>query len=168
MNDKKFYYTHEKQLHNYIENNFESIFGFEFISREELVAGSRPDFIGLDKDILCFIEVKNIATIKIIPQLERYLGMIKEIKRGYNYYSRYNNHKLMLVSPIVEGDELIFFCKNNGIPIKIIDNVIYCGDSNDKISKTKVFDKYMYLKQYFSNEEINQLVCLLNSGTIIF
>jgi len=170
VNDKKFHYLHERQLRNYLIRNFSEVFGeIEYLMHETMLNGCEPDIIGNNNGTVCIIEIKNIATSDIFPQLKQYNNLNKSNAGShFKYREKYKDKfKVILVAPIVDN-ETMMFCKENDIEVKILDNVVYCGQNFDYINKTKVFDEYMRIKLNMTSEEINQLACLLNSGTMMF
>ena len=72
-----FTYTKEKELHDYIANNFAEFFAFDYLSSEYAVSSGRIDMLGTKDNTLYVIELKrDIVTQSTIEQLSRYLSDI--------------------------------------------------------------------------------------------
>jgi hypothetical protein len=70
-----FKYTLEKELHEYIISNFNSLFDFEFVAHEYRINGGIIDIVGTDNETVYIIEVKREhATIASIKQLQSYIS----------------------------------------------------------------------------------------------
>lgn len=75
-----FTYTKEKELHDYIANNFAEFFGFDYLSSEFAVSSGRIDMLGTKDNTLYVIELKrDIVTQSTIEQLSRYLSDIADL-----------------------------------------------------------------------------------------
>ena len=78
-----FTYTKEKELHDYIANNFAEFFGFDYLSSEFAVSSGRIDMLGTKDNTLYVIELKrDIVTQSTIEQLSRYLSDIADLHPG--------------------------------------------------------------------------------------
>ena len=73
-----FTYSREKELHEYIVDNFLDFFDFEYLSSEFTIDSGRVDILGMKDDIIYVVELKrDKVTQSTIRQLSNYLPDIE-------------------------------------------------------------------------------------------
>lgn len=78
-----FIYSMEKELHQYIVDNFTDFFDFNYSFSEFTVASGRIDIIGKKDDVIYVVELKmDIVNEKTIEQLSRYLMDVQYLSPG--------------------------------------------------------------------------------------
>ena len=73
-----FTYSREKELHEYIVDNFLDFFDFEYLSSEFTINSGRVDILGMKDDVIYVVELKrDKVTQSTIKQLSNYLPDIE-------------------------------------------------------------------------------------------
>ena len=73
-----FTYSREKELHEYIVDNFLDFFDFEYLSSEFTIDSGRVDILGIKDDVIYVVELKrDKVTQSTIEQLSNYLPDIE-------------------------------------------------------------------------------------------
>ena len=73
-----FTYAREKELHEYIVDNFLDFFDFEYLSSEFTIDSGRVDILGIKDDVIYVVELKrDKVTQSTIEQLSNYLPDIE-------------------------------------------------------------------------------------------
>lgn len=73
-----FTYSREKELHEYIVDNFLDFFDFEYLSSEFTIDSGRVDILGMKDDIIYVVELKRDKVAQsTIEQLSNYLPDIE-------------------------------------------------------------------------------------------
>lgn len=73
-----FTYSREKELHEYIVDNFLDFFDFEYLSSEFTIDSGRVDILGMKDDVIYVVELKrDKVTQSTIEQLSNYLPDIE-------------------------------------------------------------------------------------------
>ena len=73
-----FTYSREKELHEYIVDNFPDFFDFEYLSSEFTIDSGRVDILGMKDDVIYVVELKrDKVTQSTIEQLSNYLPDIE-------------------------------------------------------------------------------------------
>src|SRR5690606_11431558 len=125
-------YTKERDLHNFIIDNFESFFDFQFISSEFVVNGGRVDIIGTDENTIYVIELKrDFISHKTIEQISKYLPEIRLLNPDKEVLG-------IAVAPSLEkgfSEDLV----PSDISIKLMDGVEYIETPSTSTKKRVTF-----------------------------
>lgn len=148
-----FTYSTEKELHEFIVNNFNLYFDFTYNSSEYIVQGGRVDILGIDDNAVYVIEIKrDIVTQKTIEQLSAYLPQIKLQSNSREVYG-------IAAAPQIDSRLDIDLLPKN-ISIKVLDNVEFIRPESH-ITRQRVtftFDEELinYLKEVSEKTMIPQ------------
>lgn len=166
-------FKNEKELHNFFENNIETILGYKFIDTEFVVGDFRIDSLAFDEESKSFriIEYKNVKNHSLVDQGYTYLKLMLERKADfvlqYNIKTKsslttqdidWSQSRIIFVSPIYTAYQLNATDFKN-IPVDLVKVTRYEDDIIEidfikKTSNVKVQDIQMESIQNDVNKEI--------------
>lgn len=122
-----FTYKKEKDLHNFIVDNFSYYFDFDYLKSEVLIPKGRIDILGEDETTIYVVEIKRDIIDKFaIRQVSDYIPQVKEL---------YPDKKVVGIAIAPEIDSKASEIDTN-IKIVKIDNVNYVPPVSKSTLKT--------------------------------
>lgn len=123
-----FSYKTESQLQQFLIDNFNLYFDFEYNSSEFIVKGGRIDIIGKSSNAIYAIEVKrDFITPSAIKQVSKYVDCLKVQYPNADVYGIATAPKL---DPKIDVNDL-----PSGISVRLIDNVNYIEPTSQATKK---------------------------------
>ena len=158
MVNEVFEYKTEKELQDYIINNFSKFFPFSYKCREECRGGKFIDIVGEDDVFNYLIETKRfIATPETVKQLEFYLD---------HYYSAKQLRGIILAPELHGLDVAKTYGKNDNIEILCPTNIRCTANPINK-SYQKSFKYGTRRSMYVSPQYANMLQELTDNITLL-
>lgn len=127
-----FTYSKEKELHEFIVDNFNRYFDFEYNSSEYVINGGRVDILGKDDNSIYVIEIKrDIVTDSTLKQLSSYIPTIQEQHPDKEVFG-------IAVAPAIDKRINLNSLPPN-VNIKIIDDVTFLEPERNHTKKRVTF-----------------------------